>query len=71
MFKAQIAGVNEKVWSENALTFETPELATKYAKDLLGRWFGADMARVVPAETPNREVIDMADPKIVINHRTR
>lgn len=69
MFKAQIAGCGEKEWSENALTFGTKEEATTYARDLLSRWTGADMARVVPVETPNREPIDTSDPAIVLNYR--
>lgn len=67
--KVQVAGVGEDVWSENALRFDTTEEATDYAHDLLGRWYGADLARVVPADTPNRESIDLNDPKIVINYR--
>ena len=70
-FKYQITSIKEMVWSENAMTYDTEEEAAEAAKELLGRWFGADMARVVPVETPNREAVDYADPKIVINYRSK
>lgn len=69
-WKAQFAGVAEGVWSGNGLTFETVEDATAYAQDLLMRWTGADMARVVPTETPPKEPVDPSDPSIVISYRT-
>lgn len=68
-FKAQFAGVRESVWSGNAITFATQAEARDHALDLLCRWTGADMARVVPAETPTHEPIDPADPAIVANYR--
>lgn len=68
-FKAQLAGVREMVWSGNGLTFDTQEEAKQYAMDLLSRWSGADMARVVSSDTPDRESVDLADPQIVANYR--
>ena len=69
-WKAQVAGNGEQVWSENALRFETEEEARKYISDLSMRWFGFDLGRVVPSDTPNREPVDLSDPKITHNFRT-
>lgn len=68
-FRADIAGSGESTWATNALTFPTREDAEDYANDLLGRWMGADMARVVPTSTPKGEPIDPADENIVVNYR--
>jgi hypothetical protein len=69
-YRAEFTGVRENVWSHNALTFETESAAKDYALDLLGRWMGADMARVVDDETPKREPLDTNDPRIVANYRS-
>ena len=69
-WKAQVTGTGENVWSENALRFDTPEEAKAYIDDLSMRWMGFDMGRVVPADTPNREPVDMGDEKITHNYRT-
>lgn len=68
-YKVHVAGCGENTWSTNGLVFDTTDAALVYAKDLLGRWKGADMARVVPEHTPIGEPIDMADPSIVLNYR--
>lgn len=69
--RVQVAGCGERVWSGNALEFDTHEQAAAYARNLLDRWYGADMARVVPVGTPDHDKadFDLADPRIVINHR--
>lgn len=69
-WKAQVAGIGEMVWSENALRFDTEEEARAHIADLSMRWFGFDLGRVVPADTPNREPVDLSDPKITHNFRT-
>lgn len=69
-YKVQVAGNGENVWSENAIRHQTEEEAKAYASDLLSRWMGADMARVVPSDTPNREPVDPSDPRITHNYRT-
>ena len=69
MFKVQVTGIRENTWSGNGLTFETREDATTYAKDLMSRWTGCDMGRVVPVETPNGEVVDYNDEQIVLSYR--
>ncbi|MCA1781933.1 MAG: hypothetical protein ABR616_18795 [Dermatophilaceae bacterium] len=69
-YRADVGGNGEGSWATNALRFDTVEDATDYAKDLLGRWMGANIARVVvDDETPDREAIDMADERIVVNWR--
>ena len=65
----QVAGVGENVWSGNGLTFTTWDEAKSYASNLLMRWTGADMARVVPLGTPNWAPIEKDDPNIVLNYR--
>lgn len=69
-FKVQVAGTGENVWSENALRHQSEDEAKAYASNLLSRWTGADMARVVSSETPNREPVDPNDPRITHNYRT-
>jgi len=69
-YKAQVAGIGEDVWSENALRFDTPEEARAYILDLANRWFGFDLGRVVTEDTPSRESVDMSDPRIVFNTRS-
>lgn len=68
-YRADIAGSGEGTWATNALTFPTAELAEEYANDLLGRWMGADMARIVTTDTPKGEPIDLNDERIVVNYR--
>lgn len=67
--KVQVAACGEDVWSENAVRFASHEEAKAYARDLLGRWMGADMARVVSVETPRGEGVDPADERIVASYR--
>lgn len=68
-FKAEVAGIGEDVWSGNALLFGTREAAEAYIYDLAGRWFGFDLGRVVTADTPKRQPVDLNDPTIVYNAR--
>jgi hypothetical protein len=70
-FRVQFAGVTENTWSSNNLFFETKGEAAQHALDKLLVWSGADMARVVPADTPSRgEVVSVNDPTIVVNYRS-
>ncbi len=69
-FKVQVTGVGEYSWSENSLSFDTEEEAKAYAKNLMGRWMGADMARVVPTDTPRGASVEDGDPAVVVNYRT-
>jgi hypothetical protein len=68
-YRVDVTACREDTWAHNALTFETVEEATTYAYDLLGRWFGADRARVVTVDTADRETFDANDSRIVINYR--
>lgn len=68
-WKVQVAAAGENTWSENALTFATVKEANDYAHDLLGRWVGADMARVVSEGVPRGTAVDPSDSTIVINYR--
>lgn len=69
-FRAEFGGVHENVWSRNGLTFDTQAEAASYAGSLLMRWGGADIARVVPADHPAHEQVDLEDERIVANWRT-
>ena len=68
-YRVDVAVPAESRWATNALRFDTVEDATVYAKDLLGRWTTPDLARVVESDTPDREVVDPDDERIVINWR--
>jgi hypothetical protein len=71
----EVLGNGESKWARNSLTFDSREDAVAYAKDLSGRWFGMDVARVrqipeggLPASLS--EDADLSDPDIVVNYRT-
>lgn len=68
-YRVDVGGNGENRWATNALRFDTVEEATSYANDLLGRWMGADIARVVSSDTPDRQPIDLSDEDIVVNWR--
>lgn len=68
-FKAEVAGIGEDVWSGNALLFGTREAAEAYILELSTRWFGFDLGRVVTADTPPRQPVNLSDPTIVYNAR--
>ena len=69
-WRADVAGTHENVWSNNAIEYDTEEEVKKWLDGLKNRWFGYDMARVVPASTPRREKIDKNDPTIYQNFRS-
>jgi hypothetical protein len=68
-FRAEVAGKGENVWSTNAMEFNTEQEAEKWIDNLAGRWFGFDMARVVPVSTPPRQPVDMENDVIYLNYR--
>lgn len=68
-WRADVAGVRETVWSNNAIVYNTPEEVKKWLDKLSTRWSGYDMSRVVPSQTPTGERIDMNDPDIYQNYR--
>lgn len=68
-WKAQVAGNGESTWSGNGVTFDTPEEAKAWIADLSMKWFGFDLGRVVPADTPTGEPVDLSDPQITHNFR--
>lgn len=70
-YRYEAGGVGEDTWSGNGMEYDTIEAAEKAAKNLASRWYGADIFRVVPLETPTGEPIDLDDPQIVINDRRR
>lgn len=69
-WKYQVACCESNNWAENKVRFDTPELAAVGARELMDRWMGCDLARVVPTETPSVEPVDMADKSIIIDERT-
>lgn len=68
-YRAEVAGRGEDTWSTNAMEYNTPEEAQEWLDNLKMRWFGYDMARVVPVSTPARERVDPSDPTIYQNFR--
>lgn len=62
-FRAEVAGVKEDVWSNNAMEYDTVEQVKEWLDSLAGRWFGYDMSRIVPVDTPKNE-------KILPDHET-
>lgn len=69
LYRAEVAGVGENVWSGNAVQHESIESAQKYLSNLATRWFGFDMSRVVPVNTPLRETVNKEDKNIYQNFR--
>ena len=51
------------------MEYDTIEECKEWLNGLKSRWFGYDMARIVPANTPYGEVIDMEDETIYQNFR--
>ncbi len=68
-YRADVAGINEATWSNNAMEYDTPEEVKEWLKGLSSRWFGYDMARVVSTNTPKGEAIDKNDESIFQNFR--
>lgn len=69
-FRADVTGIGENSWSNNAMVYDTEDEAKDWLAGLSMRWFGYDMARVVPADTPTKEPVDMNDPTIYQNFRS-
>lgn len=68
-YRADIAGIKESHWSTNEMTFPTIDKVKAYLDGLSLRWFGYDMARIVPNSEPTGQEIDMEDPLIYQNFR--
>jgi len=69
-FRADVAAVNEDVWSTNSMEYDTPEEAKEWLRGLAGRWFGYNLSRVVPTSTPLREKVDIENDDIFQNFRS-
>jgi hypothetical protein len=57
-YRAEVTGINEDVWSGNAIEYDTVEEAEQYLNNLSSKWFGFDMSRIVPTTTPTRQKVD-------------
>lgn len=68
-YRIDVGGVGETRWSNNSLTFDSHDKAALYADDLLGRWTGGDIARVVTTDVPKHEPINLSDERIVVDYR--
>jgi len=51
-YRTEVLGVGEDTWSSNNVEYKTKKEAMKWLDDLRMRWFGYDVARVVPVSTP-------------------
>lgn len=60
-YRAEVTGIREDVWSSNGLEYDNPEEAKKWLDNLSQRWFGYDMSRVVPVDTPARQKVSPED----------
>ena len=58
-YRTEVVGVNENWWSTNGLRYDNIEEAKKWLDNLAMRWFGYDMSRVVDAETPEHEEVNL------------
>lgn len=52
-FRAEITGVGEDQWSNNACEYDTEQQAKEWLDNLT--WTGYDRSRIVPVSTPTRE----------------
>ena len=68
-FRADIAGIRETNWSNNAMEYNTEQEAKDWLDNLSMRWTGYDLSRVVPTNTPKGEPIDMVNNVIYQNFR--
>lgn len=68
-YRAEVAGLREDVWSRNAMVYDTPEEAKAWLDGLALRWFAYDMGRVVPADTPDNQPVDLEHDDIYQNFR--
>jgi hypothetical protein len=57
-FRVDVLASGETRWASNARRFETEDEGREYARDLWRRWLAVKAARVVPADTPKREVYE-------------
>lgn len=56
-YRADIAAINEDVWSNNAMEYDSIEECKAWLDGLASRWFGYDMSRIVTTDTPKNEQI--------------
>jgi hypothetical protein len=57
-YRADVTGINESSWSTNGVEFNSEEQTKRYLDGLAERWFGFDMSRVVPVDTPKHQPVD-------------
>jgi len=50
MFKVWVLAAGESTWATNGLEFESQAEGELWARDLMGRWFGAIAWAVVPLD---------------------
>lgn len=68
-YRAEVTGIKENTWSSNGVEFDTPEQAQKWLDDLSGRWYGYDLGRVVPVDTPRGQQVNLDKDVIYQNFR--
>jgi len=57
-YRADIGALNENVWSNNSMEYDSYEEVKSWLDDLSMRWFGYDLSRIVTIDTPKNEPID-------------
>lgn len=68
-YRAEVAGIGEKVWSTNAKEYDTEEEAKAWLDEKRFSWFGYDMGRVVTTDTPRNQPV-RPDDVVYQNFRT-
>ena len=64
-----IGAINENTWSNNSMEYDTIEECKEWLDGLKNRWFGYNLARIVPLDTNKGELIDLTDKTIYQNYR--
>jgi hypothetical protein len=68
-YRAEVTGVGETSWSNNAMTYETKQEAKDWLDGLAFRWTGYDAGRVVEDTVEKGEAFDESDERIYQNFR--
>lgn len=69
MWRTDIGHVGRQRWTHNLREWHEYGDAELFGVMLLRSWDGADVARVVPAELPKNQPINMRDPNIIVSYR--
>ena len=60
-YRTEIAAIGENRWSNNEIEYDTIGEAQTWLNGLANRWFGYDLSRIVPVDTPKNEPVKPTD----------